>query len=753
MGNSKASSPRLAWWTLRDPAAIQGAMQRSTQATIEDLFAGLNDAQRDAVAHTDGPLLVLAGPGSGKTRVVTRRAVHLASTVTASFHILAITFTNKAAKEMQERIQALSVADGMTVCTFHALCAKLLRWYHDRAGVPRRFTIFDRDDRRKLIKQAIEESDLSTTNWAPASVDQDISRAKNAMLTAGAFAEVASDWREQTIARIYACYEQLLAKMGGLDFDDLLMRVAMLLDRDRDLRSELEDRYRYVLIDEYQDTNVAQYQMARLLTERRQNLCATGDPDQSIYGWRGADIGNILGFERDYPNAKVVRLEQNYRSTKRILSAADRLIAGNVNRKEKTLWTENDDGVSVRVVECESGDTEAEMIAQDIGRQVRAGLSANDIAVFYRINSLSRVIEEAFLKEGLAYQIARGVEFYSRKEIKDVLAYLRVLVNPADEVSLLRIINTPPRGIGATTIRRLTEQAHTAGRSIHDLLTSGDDLSSLGRSAGKVHAFVELLSGLKPALEQPAPEAMEFVISRSGLRALYGAASDADAAPIDNINELISAAAEYQVDHPDATVLDWLEHTALLSDIDVVRGESGAVTLMTLHAAKGLEFSVAYIVGLEEGMLPFRRHEWADFDEEEERRLLFVGMTRARKRLTLSHARYRMLRGVTERTVRSPFLDELPDDQIKWDEVGIDPPRHRRTGDEGDLPDDIDQWAVGTLVRHPAYGLGQIISMHRGARRTQVEVQFQDGPRRSWVLEFAKLERVDFDEVGDTGGP
>jgi DNA helicase-2/ATP-dependent DNA helicase PcrA len=724
-------------------------MWSGTDATVENLFAGLNDAQRDAVAHTDGPLLILAGPGSGKTRVVTRRAVHLACTATSAAHILAITFTNKAAREMRERIQALIAPDGMAVCTFHAFCAKTLRRHHERAGVPPNFTIFDREDRRKLIKRAIEECDLSTSNWAPATLDHEISRAKNAMLTAEAFSEAASDWREDTVARIYRRYEEVTSRMGGLDFDDLLVRVAIWLARDGDLREELEDRYRYVLIDEYQDTNVAQYRIARLLTRRRQNLCATGDPDQSIYGWRGANIENILSFERDYPNAKVVRLEQNYRSTKCILSAADELIAGNVNRKAKSLWTENEDGASVRVVECDSADTEAEMIAREVRARLRDGFSANDVAVFYRINSLSRVMEEAFRKEGVGYQIARGVEFYNRKEIKDVLAYLRVLVNPADDVSLLRIINTPPRGIGATTIRRLTERADAAGQSLSELLMSDADVSGLGRSASKVRAFSELIAKLKRALQRPASEAMEFVISHSGLRAHYHQAVEADQAPIDNINELVSAAAEYQADDPDATVIDWLEHTALLSDIDTIRGESGAVTLMTLHAAKGLEFPIVYVVGLEEGMLPFRRREESQVDLEEERRLLFVGMTRAQKRLTLSHARYRMLRGLTERTVRSPFLDELPEDRIEWGQAGIDPQPRRRTGSGGSLPGDVDEWAVGTLVRHPVHGLGRVMSMHRGARRTHVDVQFRDGPRRSWVLEFAQLERVDFDEVGD----
>lgn len=729
-------------------------MRGRAEATTEDLFADLSEPQRQAVAHADGPLLILAGPGSGKTRVVTCRAAHLACTVACPSDILAITFTNKAAKEMRERIEALGMAKGMTICTFHALCAKLLRRYPHRAGVPPNFTIFDREDRRKLIRQAIEECDLSTDNWSPSSVDREISLAKNDMLTPEAFAVSAVDWRKETVTRVYACYEQLLLKMGGLDFDDLLMRMAALLQRDRELRDELEDCYRYVLIDEYQDTNAAQYKIARLLTEKRRNICATGDPDQSIYGWRGANIENILRFERDYPNAKVVRLEQNYRSTKRVLSAADALIARNVSRKEKALWTNNSDGVSVRVFELETGKAEAEMIARDIARQLRSGVNSNEIAVFYRINSLSRVIEEALLKEGIPYQIARGVEFYSRKEVKDVLAYLRVLVNRADEVSLLRIINTPPRGIGATTVQRMTQQAKAAGQSIYDLVTSGSDLSKLGRSAGRVDEFRELLARLAPALERSAPEALKFVISHSGMQAHYTQAAEADDVPVRNIDELVTAAADYQSNHPDATVVDWLEHTALISDVDSVRGGTGAITLMTLHAAKGLEFAVVYIVGLERDILPFRRTEEVYSDEEEERRLLFVGMTRAKAQLTLSHAQYRMLRGSAERTTRSPFLDELPEGEVEWGQLGIPPARGlRASGSDSDgLPDDIEEWTIGTLVQHPEHGLGQVMSIHRTVGRTYVGVQFKDGSRRSLALEIVPLRRVDFDDIGDNGG-
>jgi len=723
-------------------------MRLSTEATIEKLLSGLNEPQRRAVTHTDGPLLILAGPGSGKTRVVTHRAAHLALTATDPWHILAITFTNKAAREMQERIDALGVADGMTVATFHAFCAKMLRMFADRAGIPRNFTILDRDDRRKLLKLSIESAGLSSGHWTPAAADRILSDAKNDMLTAEAFERQAGEWREQQFARVYHRYEALQAEMGCLDFDDLLMRMAMLLTRDEALRDELESRYPYVLIDEYQDTNAAQYKLAELLTRDRHNICATGDPDQSIYGWRGANIENILRFEHDFPDATIVRLEQNYRSTQRILQAADALIAGNINRKAKTLWTDHEEGPLVRVVEHEDGDEEASAIAQDIRRHIHAGYDPGEIAVLYRINSLSRALEEALLRDGVRYQIARGLEFYNRKEIKDVLAYLRVLVNPGDEIALTRIINTPPRSIGATTIERLRGHAEKTGRRLFDVVCREQGAALPARSAKKVEQFAKLIESLGCALEMPPAEALDHVIRHSGLRAMYAEESAVDSRPVDNLDELINAAAAFSQARPDANLMDWLEHAALVSDVDTVASEGGPVTLMTLHAAKGLEFGRVYIIGLEDGLLPFRRAEDMEDDDEEERRLCFVGMTRAKRHLTMSRARYRMLRGSTSRTTRSRFLDELPDSAIE--SAGRLPRRKasRHKTDEGSLPEDIAEWSVGTLVRHPVDGLGQVMSLVRFSKRTFVDVQFQTGSRKTFALEFADLTRVDFDDIG-----
>lgn len=715
---------------------------------IQQLITDLTEPQRDAVLHTDGPLLILAGPGSGKTRVVTRRAAHLACTVTAPCHILAVTFTNKAAAEMRDRIGALGVGSGMTVCTFHALCARILRQYHQQAGLHRNFTIIDRDDRRKLIKKSVEEAGLASANWPTSAIEPRIGHAKNNMLDAEAFAGQAADWRDQTIARIYRCYQQLLDRAASLDFDDLLMRVAILLNANEELRSELEDRFRYVLIDEYQDTNASQYSIGRLLTRQRRNLCATGDPDQSIYGWRGADITNILSFERDYPDARVVRLERNYRSTKRILAVADALIAGNVQRKEKSLWTDNEEGPPVQFVECETAEDEATFVVQQIAQRIKAGCGPGDIAVFYRTNALSRVLEEALIREGIAYQIARGVEFYNRKEIKDVLAYLRVLVNPADEVAMLRIINTPPRGIGSTTVRRIVDLARQSARSLYDLIASGDALATAGRSAGKVSQFAGLLNTLASARNYAPPQALEFVMSHSGLRAMYHPDSIGDDEPTSNLDELVSAAAAFAEKNQDVTIVDWLEFAALISDVDAVKEGDNRATLMTLHAAKGLEFAIVFIVGLEDGLLPFRRRDDEGVDDEEERRLCFVGMTRAKKQLMLSRARFRMTRGVTVRTTRSPFLAELPKGLLERIESKTSGARRRTPVVSGRLPADFAHWETGVLVRHPEYGLGQVLSLDRGARRTHVSVQFEDGRKKKWALEFADLVRVDFDDIG-----
>jgi DNA helicase-2/ATP-dependent DNA helicase PcrA len=718
----------------------------SSNPALDALLADLTAPQAEAVRHTDGPLLVLAGAGCGKTRVITRRAAYLARTVTTPDRVLAITFTNKAANEMRERLEMLGIGRRMTVCTFHALCARLLREYHADVGLPADFTIFDTADQRRVVKDAIESRGLSTDQWAPAKIQTVISRAKNDMLTAEAFARLAGDWSQRGVARIYAEYERLLAAQHGLDFDDLLLKLALHLDKDEDLCRRLEQRYTHVLIDEYQDTNAAQYTIAHRITGKNHNLCATGDPDQSIYGWRGADIGNILRFEEDHPDAHVVRLEQNYRSTKKILAAAGAVIARNVRRKKKGLWTENPAGDDVRVLEFDNAEQEGEYIAKEIARYADQGGAYGDVAIFYRTNALSRIVEEALLRRGIPYQIARGTEFYNRKEIKDLLAYVRVLVNPHDEVSLTRIINTPARGIGETTVGRLLDAARRTGRRLIDVLNDPDAVKALkGAAAGRVERFVQLLNELMPLADEPPKFALEALYRKSGLQAELAGIRTHDAEPAQNVGELISAAAAFALENPHAHLRDWLEHISLLSDVDAVDPARGAVTLMTLHAAKGLEFPVVYIIALEDGLVPFCRNGEEE-DTEEERRLLFVGMTRAMRQLNLAHAAERASYGAFERRIRSPFLEALPEEGVQHVDAGAESSDSRRKRGPA-LPADIVEWERGTLVRHPEYGLGRILQIYRNGLQVNVKVQFESGEVQPFILPFADLVRVPFDEV------
>lgn len=731
---------------------IHGHMPNASDIHNTDaLLADLTEPQAEAVRHTDGPLLVLAGAGCGKTRVITRRAAYLARTVTAPRNVLAITFTNKAAAEMHERIASLGVSAEMTTCTFHSLCYRLLRIHHERAGLPGDFTVFDAADQRKVAQAAIARAQLSTDNWSPAKMQGIISNAKNAMVTAPMFAEQASDWSERTLAKVYEAYEEILKEQHGLDFDDLLLKLALLLKEDEELRQRLERRYTHVLIDEYQDTNSAQYLIAHLITQQDRNICATGDPDQSIYGWRGADIGNILRFEEDHADATVVRLERNYRSTQRILAAASSVIEHNVERKEKTLWTKNDEGTRVRVLTTADADDEADFIAKALIERSERGEDLSDAAIFYRLNSLSRAVEEALLQNGVPYQVARGVEFYNRKEIKDVLAYVRLLINVHDEVSLTRIINTPTRGIGKTTIDRIIAHARAEGREPFEFVFQPASVPTLKNAAiTKVTAFAEILRKLATVPQEAPSIALERIIRESGLQASLKANSNVQADPLENVNELVSAAATFEKDHPDATLLDWMEHTSLLSDIDAVEEGGGRATLMTLHAAKGLEFPVVYIIGLEDGLLPFQREPGdPTYDEEEERRLCFVGMTRAKRELTLSRAEYRMVRGVSERKSKSPFIDELPGDEIEIVDLTGDGADSSRRGWLDELPKDIAEWGPGTLVKDEDRGIGQIKWIRRNGAQVQLEVQFAKGGSRTLILPFSELKRIDFDEISE----
>ncbi|MBT8485576.1 MAG: UvrD-helicase domain-containing protein, partial [Phycisphaerales bacterium] len=711
----------------------------------EAITEGLTDPQLGAVTHVEGPLLVLAGPGSGKTTVVTRRVAHLIDQGIPAWQILALTFTNKAAGEMRERIDAIVPADtmgrrGLTVATFHAFCARLLRRYADRAGIAPRFAIYDSADQRAAIKAAIKAAELNERNFSPAAVAGTISQAKNRLLDAAGYAAEASDFYARSVGRAFTAYARILRENDAVDFDDLLVLTARLLQRDEAVRAELQDRYAYLLVDEYQDTNHAQFVIADTLASRHRNICVVGDPDQSIYGWRGADIRNILEFERHYPEATIVPLGQNFRSTGFIVQVADHLIQHNQQRKHKPLHTELGDGERPTLSTTRDERHEAQLVVEDFRAQHEAGTPWKEMAVLYRMNALSRVLEEAFRDAGVPYLIARGTAFYDRKEIKDALSYLRVVANPNDEIALRRIVNTPTRGIGKTTLDRVEAAARTAGVRFVEALRRADEVPELSvRARTAIGKFVAMIDGWRAAAEAgdtggdvtPLADLVERVVRESGLESQYrGDRSDDDRERLENLEELINAAAQHtpaESDDPPIagapapaephTALDWLESflesVALVSDADAIDPASGSVTLMSLHAAKGLEFDAVALVGLEEGILPHHRSALDDAELEEERRLCFVGITRARRHLLLSRAIVRTHRGLRERTMASQFLAEMPPDAIiQTDRSEPDPFADDGWNPGGRGPGGrLAEFPVGSTVRHPKFGIGRVESI------------------------------------------
>jgi DNA helicase-2/ATP-dependent DNA helicase PcrA len=739
-----------------------------------DLLADLTPAQREAVMHLEGPLLILAGAGSGKTRVITRRVAYLLQEGVRPGNILAITFTNKAAGEMAQRVAALVPGHRVWISTFHSFGARILRQYGDRFGLDRNFTIYDQADRARIVKVALEDAGIDNARFTPETIAGAISKAKNQLLSPERYAEKAGDFYGQTVARVYPVYEKRLRDANALDFDDLLYWPALALKHDAELRTELDARFRFVLIDEYQDTNQAQYDIARLLSVDYANLCVVGDPDQSIYRFRGSDIRNILNFERDFPHAKVLTLTLNYRSTKAILAAASHLIAHNKQRKPKDLVTENPAGQPVTVLTFEAGTDEAEGIAKRIEEAVQAKKrSYRDFAIFVRINALTRGLETAFVKTRVPFQIVKGLAFFERKENRDVLAYLRLLLNPRDDLSFLRIVNEPARGIGKVSLEHLRGYAEPRELS---LLGAAAEVSRIPAIKGKASAglrdFAKLMHDLSKLADAQPDEVIRQVLDQSGYRrALMDSRDTEDQERLANIEELITAAKQFAAEDNSRGIRDFLENITLASDQDGWDERQDCVSIMTMHAAKGLEFPVVYMVAVEQGLLPHERSLGRTDEVEEERRLAFVGMTRAKEELYLCHARLREFRGNTLYAVPSMFLDELPSEGVQrldlsasaagtlqaieqwrgggaaaepgWTDAGVRsipapiPPAKVETGTGG-----AQGWAEGMLVRHESYGMGRIVEVSGYGALRKLKVRFPTAGERSFIADKAKLEIV-----------
>jgi DNA helicase II / ATP-dependent DNA helicase PcrA len=710
-------------------------------ASPEQYLADLNPAQREAVLATEGPLLVIAGAGSGKTRVLTYRVAHLINAVGAQPNeILAITFTNKAAGEMKERLQHLlgPRGRGLWILTFHAACGRILRREAQRLGYRSNFTIYDQADQIRLVKQCLEELERDPKRFTPRGIHNQISHAKNRLVHPDEYAARVQSFYDQTVADAYQLYQRRLFASNAVDFDDLLMLTVDVLERFPEAREKWQNAFRYILVDEYQDTNHAQYRLLQHLAEPDRNVCAVGDPDQSIYAFRGADINNILDFERDFAGTRTIALEQNYRSTNSVLDAANHVIANNRERKPKELWSELGEGERVRVIEVEDEHAEARFVAAGIAALVEEGFSGDEIAVFYRTNAQSRVLEDVLVRQGVAYQVIGGPRFYERAEIKDAIAYLQAIDNPYDAVSLTRIANRPRRGIGDTTLARLQSWADAQGRSLWEALEFAEEAGVGAAPLRAVQQFHTLLQSLQSgALELPVAELVERTLERSGyLEALEAERTIEAQGRVENLQELVGVAREYQENADEPSLSNFLQEISLYSDQDALRGDESVVTLMTLHNAKGLEFRAVYLIGMEEGIFPHAR-SIEEQGVEEERRLCYVGMTRAKELLTLTHASARSLWGSRGYNLPSRFLDELPQ---SVERERLRPGSWSSYGTQGVTPrDDVPSLATGDSVRHGTLGEGVVTQIEAGG---VVTVRFADGSERRLMLDYAPLERI-----------
>ena len=741
------------------------------------IYDTLNPPQREAVAQTEGPVLILAGAGSGKTRVLTHRIAYLMEEMGVNpWNILAITFTNKAAQEMRERVDKLVGfgSESIWVSTFHSACVRILRRHIDNLGYDTNFTIYDTDDQKSLMKDVCRKLNIDTKVYKERSLLAQISHAKDELLTPDDMEmKAAGDYNMKKVASVYREYQAALRKNNALDFDDLIVKTVELFQNCGAVLEYYQERFKYIMVDEYQDTNTAQFKFISLLAQKYENLCVVGDDDQSIYKFRGANIGNILGFERVFPDAKVIRLEQNYRSTKNILNAANQVIANNTERKAKTLWTENEEGSKVHFRQFFNAYEEAEYVAGEIGRMKREGMgSYRDCAILYRTNAQSRIFEEKFIAANIPYKLVGGVNFYARKEIKDLLCYLKTIDNARDDLAVQRIINVPKRGIGATTLGRVQDYADNMGISLYEALRVAEEVPSIGRSLSKIDGFVTFIQSLKSKADVlSVEELLQEVIDDTGYVAeLEAEDTEESRARIENIDELISKTVAYQEameeQNQPATLSGFLEEVALVADIDTVDPDQDYVLLMTLHSAKGLEFPKVFMVGMEDGIFPSHMTiSYGDDGElEEERRLCYVGITRAMKDLTLTCAQQRMILGETQYNKVSRFVREIPRELVdlghtiqekkpKAEDLIPTPtkyskmkeilqsrnykPREFKVTKSGSL-----DYEVGDTVRHIKFGVGIVKEIVEGGRDYEVTVEFDKVGVKKMFASFAKLKKI-----------
>lgn len=728
---------------------------------MQSLLDGLNREQQQAVQHTEGPLLILAGAGSGKTKVLTVRIAYLLAQGVNPYEILAITFTNKAAKEMKSRVEGLvgDVANRIWLSTFHSFCAKFLRFELDNfLGYNSNFTIYDTSDSQVVIKSALKALNLDDKYYPVGAMISAISDAKNKLMFASDYRKQARDFYQQKVADVYEYYERELRKNNALDFDDLLLVAVKLLQSNAAVLEKYSKRFRYVMIDEYQDTNHAQYLLAYLLSSHWKNIAVVGDADQSIYAWRGADIQNILDFEKDYPNCTSIKLEQNYRSTKIILDAANAVIDNNEGRPEKNLWTDKVEGAKIQHFTAQSEHEEAAFIGDTIVKKHDIhGVPYGDMAILYRTNAQSRVLEEALIKRALPYTMVGGTKFYDRKEIKDVLAYLRVLYNPFDDLSLLRIINVPKRSIGATTVSKLQDYARENGTSLFMTLTQLHLVDTIkGKTKEKLEEFGILIFTLVAEMDDKSVlDILEAILDRTGYLAQLEESTDPqDQARAENIGELLSVAKDFQDTNPTGTVEDFLEQVALVNDVDSFEQEESKVTLMTLHAAKGLEFPIVFLGGLEEGLFPHSRTLMNPEEIEEERRLAYVGITRAEKELYISNATTRTVFGRTSSYLPSRFIDEIPAELVDSlrakrkipDDIKPTVPRHMSVASRPVTKpiirnEVIADWKVGDTAIHSKWGNGKVVNVSGEGAGMKLTIEFPTQGVRVVMAKFAPVKK------------